>query len=527
MKQVITFICLFLTHIIVLAQDYGVESIGYNPPHSYNQESSLVNLDDVYSDVIDIGFTFNFYGEDHDQLVIGSNVVLNFDSSNANGFCNWNMDPDSFPSTDFPIVNAIFGPYHDVDVSVAGDPEVAFINFGQFGTAPNRRFVVNFYENPQFSCNDLISTSQIVLYETTNIIEVYIRERFTCPTWNDGLAVIGVINQTGDIGVAAPNRNLNLGGWEAFNEAWRFSAFQGTVPEAYNTSLDMCDEDGDQTETFDLNFATSNVIGNQTNVTVSYHSTFLDANDNLNPFTSNLYTNTQNPEVIYARVEDTNGLFAVSDVTLQLVTCIDNDDDGVDTLDEDLNNDGILSNDDTDNDGIPNYLDPDDDNDQVDTQDEITGIGAGFTNNTYTFIDTDGDGLENYLDNDDDGDAANSIDEDHNGNGTPIDDDINNNDIPDFLDTEVNTVVLSTENNTLNSFAIFPNPASNQITIAFPANVPSGEIQIISLSGQIIQEKSINATTGLTLDISTLKSGIYFISIVSKEGKQVQKFIKK
>lgn len=527
MKKITILFYLLLVCMVGQAQDYVVQSIGYNPPHSYNQESTLINIDDIYSDAIDIGFTFNFYGEDHNQLVIGSNGVLNFDITNANGFCDWQFEEGVFPYLEFPIKNSILGPYHDVDVSVVDNPDVAYINYGQFGTAPNRRFVVNFYENPQFSCNDLISTSQVVIYETTNIIEVYIRDKPACLTWNDGLAVIGVINQAGDVGVAAPDRDTNNPGWETMNEAWQFSAFQGTVPEAYTASLDMCDENGDGFETFDLNFATPMVIGNQANVTVTYHPTFIDANDNLNPFASNLYTNNQNPDSVYARVEDMNGLFAVAEVTLLAVNCLDNDNDGIESIVEDLNNDGILSNDDTDNDGIPNYLDDDDDGDNVDTLDEITGIGAGFTGGEAIFIDTDDDGLENYLDNDDDGDAANSRDEDHNGNGTPLDDDINNNDIPDFLDPEVSTVVLSVNDTTVQEFSLFPNPTSDQLTISFSTTINSGVLQIISLTGQVIQKETIVSRTDMTLDVSSLKSGIYFLKTISEEGQQLLKFIKK
>ena len=46
------------------------------------------------------------------------------------------------------------------------------------------------------------------------------------------------------------------------------------------------------------------------------------------------------------------------------------------------------------------------------------------------------------MDNDDDGDLVLSINEDYNGNGDPIDDDQNNNSIPDFLDDLVTGVVV-------------------------------------------------------------------------------------
>ena len=44
---------------------------------------------------------------------------------------------------------------------------------------------------------------------------------------------------------------------------------------------------------------------------------------------------------------------------------LDADGDGIPNVGEDVNGDGLLSNDDTDSDGTPNYLDPDDDGDGV------------------------------------------------------------------------------------------------------------------------------------------------------------------
>lgn len=62
----------------------------------------------------------------------------------------------------------------------------------------------------------------------------------------------------------------------------------------------------------------------------------------------------------------------------------DSDHDGILDLTEDLNHDGNLENDDTDGDGLPNYRDPDDDNDGV-----LTALeGSG---------DSNGNGLADYL----------------------------------------------------------------------------------------------------------------------------------
>lgn len=74
----------------------------------------------------------------------------------------------------------------------------------------------------------------------------------------------------------------------------------------------------------------------------------------------------------------------------------DTDGDGVADEFEDINQDNNYDNDDTDQDGIPNYLDTNDDNDALDTADEDLNSDGDFTND-----DTDGDGIPNYLDSED------------------------------------------------------------------------------------------------------------------------------
>ena len=71
----------------------------------------------------------------------------------------------------------------------------------------------------------------------------------------------------------------------------------------------------------------------------------------------------------------------------------DTDGDGVYDEFEDLNQDNDFTNDDTDQDGVPNYNDTDDDGDGVLTADEDINNDGDFTND-----DTDGDGVVNYLD---------------------------------------------------------------------------------------------------------------------------------
>ncbi len=93
----------------------------------------------------------------------------------------------------------------------------------------------------------------------------------------------------------------------------------------------------------------------------------------------------------------------------------DHDRDHVSSIAEDLNNNNFVKDDDTDGDNIPNYVDIDDDGDGVLTVDEdlepdadllVDRDGDGNPTNDIgdgdpTNDDTDGDGVPNYLDTDD------------------------------------------------------------------------------------------------------------------------------
>ena len=107
---------------------------------------------------------------------------------------------------------------------------------------------------------------------------------------------------------------------------------------------------------------------------------------------------------------------------------------------------------DTDDDGIPNYLDTDDDNDGVLTMFEDYGntdleVGAAdaIGDGDPTNDDTDGDGIPDYLDTDDDNDGIPTEDEyaDEDGDGEGFGDDAfdsNGNGLPDYLEVNVKTV---------------------------------------------------------------------------------------
>ncbi|HNW69140.1 MAG TPA: gliding motility-associated C-terminal domain-containing protein [Bacteroidales bacterium] len=197
---------------------YTVSSIPYAPPYAYNTGTAiLVNIDDTWSSVITLPFAFCFYGVSYTQIIAGSNGVLSFATGDAGTFCEWSYSA-SCPSPDLIPAGNIFGPYHDIDPAVTGQMYYAIL-----GSYPCRTYVVSWNEIAMFSteCNSMLATHQIVLYESTNVIEVYIQNKPLCTSWNGGNAIVGIQNPDGTLGITAPGRNTSQ--WTASNEAWRFT----------------------------------------------------------------------------------------------------------------------------------------------------------------------------------------------------------------------------------------------------------------------------------------------------------------
>ena len=82
---------------------------------------------------------------------------------------------------------------------------------------------------------------------------------------------------------------------------------------------------------------------------------------------------------------------------------------------------------------------------------------------------------------------------------------------------------LSTSDNVLSEFKIYPNPTSEKLFISSENNHIQS-ISIFSVSGKKVKE--ITASPISSIDVSNLSKGIYFIKIFSSEGNVVKKFMK-
>jgi hypothetical protein len=205
--------------------DYIVEPILYNPPYSFSGLANpvSVNTDDVWSPIVNLPFDFCFYGNTYNQCVIGSNGILTFNTSVAGGSSGYSFSNNIPISGDGRLLeNSIFGVFHDIDPGVGGEVGWELI------TLPTgcRALVASWYNVPMFDENSILYTGMMVLYENSNIIEVYIKEKnidnFGAGTWNDGNAVVGIQNATGTLASVPPGRNGLDTNWATANEAWRF-----------------------------------------------------------------------------------------------------------------------------------------------------------------------------------------------------------------------------------------------------------------------------------------------------------------
>lgn len=152
----------------------------------------------------------------------------------------------------------------------------------------------------------------------------------------------------------------------------------------------------------------------------------------------------------------------------------DIDNDGVNNNLEDINGDGDLTNDDTDNDGIPNFEDTDDDGDDIPTADE-----------------------------------------DANANGDLSDDDEDEDGIPNYLDDEF-TVGIFDDYKNIN---IYPSPGNGTFAVSLPSSEIINHISIYNYIGQSVSYTQQNNT----IILNSPQSGIYILHLETNVGGYISK----
>jgi len=210
---------------------YAVTSIPYNPTAIATSAGTVdgdvtfagPSGDDAVQGGINIGFPFNFFGINYNTFGISTNgnIQLGDGSGTANNpFYSSSFSPTTTPNNFGP--NAYIGaPWSDYNTNYPGSPNT--ITYGIRGTAPNRQLVVSYngVGSYPFGSNAQVTT-QVILYETTNIIEVHVFNYLNGTTTFPNTKSIAIENATGTVGYGAPGRST-FTGEITVPEAWRFT----------------------------------------------------------------------------------------------------------------------------------------------------------------------------------------------------------------------------------------------------------------------------------------------------------------
>ncbi len=205
---------------------YSVTSVTY-APYSFTTGTDVPETgapmapvyDDQFSDIIALPFSFCFFGVTYTNIVVGTNGNATFNVAQADLYDPWPIGGPIPGSNCAATENCIMAPWNDL-YPIAGGT----IKYETYGIAPCRQFVISWNNDALFDpgiCPAQYSTQQIVLYESSNIIDVYINHRAPCTAWNNGYAVTGIENNAGTTFYTAPAENGTT--FTATNEGWRFT----------------------------------------------------------------------------------------------------------------------------------------------------------------------------------------------------------------------------------------------------------------------------------------------------------------
>jgi len=211
--------------------DYSITSIP-NATVSYASGTSLIFSDDYFSPVwVNFGFSFCFDGVLYDQCLISSNGYITFPGCfgsipggdpNPGGYSPYSISAAAPNATNAPG-NSIMLTWQDINPNVGGT-----IMYESTGTSPNQIFIVKYDDVPMFGCGSspaINFSGQLMLYETSNLIEFHITQKTACAGWNGGAGIMGLNNYNGTIAVIAPgppNHNYPTA-WAESNTGYRIT----------------------------------------------------------------------------------------------------------------------------------------------------------------------------------------------------------------------------------------------------------------------------------------------------------------
>ncbi len=184
---------------------YGQELIEWNPetpaPGQAVPVTTLNRTTRRISAPLSIGFPFKFYCNTYNTFYISSSGFLTFDAGNTG------TSPQ--PISTSTRNNLVALAWADLD------PTQGSISYFTTGTAPNRRLVVTL-DNVPVTNSAFVFSSQAILHETTNEIEIHITKISF-----GAMHAVGLKGAAGTPGLPVEGRDLST--ISASNEAYRFT----------------------------------------------------------------------------------------------------------------------------------------------------------------------------------------------------------------------------------------------------------------------------------------------------------------
>lgn len=436
---------------------YTIDQTGTFAPISSPITGTQVNLgDDQTSGQLPIGFTFTFFGTDYTDFNISSNGMLGFTAGMPNGCCTGG----TIPTAGGPE-NMIAFAWEDLDPGNGGQPAQNFVQYVTMGTAPNQVLVMEFYNVDHFSAGNQVTT-QVHLYETSNIIEIH---TINMPS-DGGAHTMGIENVDGSIGFAVPGRNAD-GSWSVSND---YVAFIPGCVVSQNVEV----------------IALPMVVG-----TVDFNS--ICPGDSV-VFTGSgadstmMWDNGVMDGVAYAPAAsgdfiltgwDSTGCYNTDTVSVVVNTPASVTLTGTDEM---IGADATITTVATGSGPFTYDWDNDGTGDFDDTAD-LTGLTAG----TYTVVIMDANGCI----------TTDSV----------------------TVGSQVGLEDLSGV-----SFSIYPNPTTGEFQVNFESISDDLSFEIINSLGQVILSEQITSNI-LNVDIRGNESGVYFVKVISNEGTTVRTIV--
>ena len=185
---------------------YDITYPAYSTAAPYTTGTVIPSSDDVTHGPFNIGFTFNFFGNNYTQFYVGSNGWIGFSPGQTTGYVAQYIPNGASP------MNCILADWEDLL------PGTSNIRYTTIGVAPNRKLVVSFNAVPHYGCNTNLHTFQFVLNETSNIIDINYQSKPQCGANN---ATAGLVNSNNTNVVPVGGRNASQ--WTATNLSVRFT----------------------------------------------------------------------------------------------------------------------------------------------------------------------------------------------------------------------------------------------------------------------------------------------------------------